>query len=929
MDDISDLTVEGVSAQPDDISDLTVEGATSTRQAVGAGLETAAGAAVEFSGVIPSMVAGASAGTAAAPFLGPLAPLGPVVGGIAGGAGALWAGGMARESMGLRRPEEFDPELRPAAYAGESFGGAVPVMGAPLAYARTGLKFAEGRVGTFLNRIIDTARTQPLRFVGTEASIAASAASGAGLAEAVAPGRTDVRIGAEVTMGMFNPTRLTLDASSFAAKQVRSVWETMTPAGRETAAGRLLGDLFRATGEDPAVVARVLRQQGMVGTENLTAAQKSGSMALSALQDYSRKRSSRFGMEAERKAVDAMDAIRGQITALMNTGDPAAVATAARLKDTYFRTLIQNRVDGAINDVHTAVAKISKDTPAARAELSVKARDAVGQSITEVRKAESELWSKVDGTRQVGTTNLQQTMDDLSKNLLPEVRNEKLPSLVRRFLDRVTKASPDSEVYDPDTLSFVATPGSVKGTDAKEMRQLRGELLDQARTATESGDFGQARILSDLAESVLDDMDAAFVQAGDKTYDEARSFSRELNDVFTRSFVGKVTAQGKYGNRVAPELTLRKALATGGEAATIQLDELEQATRFLKTRGFSDGEEAYTSMMDAQERFLRIAAAESIDPITGRVKPERIATFMQKNGKLLERFPEVRTDLTNAMGAEDKARRLESISKRQTDVVMQQKAFAKVLDSDPVSAASRALLSNRQERDLTQLIKVANNPEALDGMRASLFNAAILRSTDRNNVLNLDQLRGMLFTSRNPGGKSPMQIMTENKVMTPEHADAVKQFFTTAENIARSQTPGTAVEVKTDLADAALQTILRMVGSGGAGAVAKAAGSKAPSLIIHGAGAKFAEVAFTKVPKQSILNIWIDALNNPDRMAMLLEKPQTAEAQAFQGRRIHAWLVQLNLSTARNAATGEPEPERAYVPPSQQMSTRPNPRNTQ
>ena len=929
MGDFSDFPEAGTVAKPDDefadFPEARASGA-SAESKVRAGLEAGAGAALEFGAVLPAMVGGAQAGIAAAPFLGPFAPLGPVVGGIAGGAAALKAGGMARESLGLRKPEEFDPELRPAAYAGESFGGALPITGAPYVAARMGLRFAENTVGLFLNRIINTAKKQPLRFATTELSSAAGAATGAGMAEAIAPGRTDVRIGAEVTMGMFNPTRLAIDAAGYGTKMIRSTWEAVGPAGRETAAGRLLQDLFRVTGEDPTVVARILRQQGIVGTEGLTAAQKTGSSALGALEDYASKKSAQFGAEAERKARDGLDALRGQITLLSNTGDPAALTTAAKLKDTYFRTLIQGRLDGAINDVHVAVSKISKDTPGARAELSVKAREAVGESIKEVRAVESELWTKVDGTRAVQPTNLQQTLDELSKDLLPEVRNEKLPKVVRSFLDRVTKVSADSEVYDPKTLSFVSVPGAVKGTNVKEMRQLRSELLDQARASTNTGDFGQARIYNDLAESVLDDMDVAFREAGDKTYDEARAFSRELNDVFTRSFVGKVTAQGRYGNRVAPELTLRKALASGGEAAAIQMQELEQATRFLQTRGLGD-DTAVTTMLDAQERILRIGAAESIDPLTGRVKPERVAQFMQKNELLLKRFPEVAADLKAAIGAENAARRMEALAKRQTNVVMQQKAFAKLIESDPVSMASRALLSNTQEKDLVKMIKIANTPEAMEGARASIFNAAILRATDKNNVLNLEQMRGLLFTSRNLGGKSPIQIMQENGALTPQAAEQIKRVFQAAENIARTQKPGTAVEVKTDLTDAAMQTLARMVGSGAAGAAAKAAGSSSPSLIMHGAGARLAETALTKLPKQSILNIWVDALNNPDRMALLLEKAGPPEQQAIQARKIHAWLVQSGLTSVQSATS--PEPERAYVPPAQRMSTRSNPRAMQ
>lgn len=924
MDDFADFPdVENSSTSTDEFADFpdVESGIASTESKVRAGLEAGAGAAVEFSGVLPAMVGGAAVGS-------PLGPLGMAAGGIAAGYGALKAGGMARDALGLRKPEEFDPDLRPAAYAGESFGGALPIAGAPYVAARTGLRFSENTVGLFLNRIIDTARLQPKRVALTEFSTATSAATGAGMAEAIAPGRTDVRIGAEVTMGIFNPTVLATTAASFGLRTIRKTWEAVSPAGRETAAGRLLQDLFLVTGEDPAVVARILREQGIVGTQGLTAAQKTGSIALGALEDYVSKNSKQFGAEAERKARDGLDALRGQITLLSNTGDPAALTTAAKLKDIYFRTLIQGRLDGAINDVHVAVSKISNDTATARAELSVKAREAVGESIKDVRAVETKLWEKVDKTRAVQPTTLQEIYDKHVKTTLVEIKKIDASKYVvtKEFLERVNKASPESEIYDPDTLSFVTAPGGVKGATADEMSQLRSYLLKEARGSTIAGDFDQARIYNDLAEAVLDDMDIAFRQAGDKSYDEARAFSRELNDVFTRSFVGKVTAEGRYGNRVAPELTLRKALASGSEAVAIQMQELEIATRFLQVRGLGD-DTAVTTMLDAQERILRIGAAASIDPLTGRVKPERVAKFLEKNDLILERFPEIIADLKAASSTEGAARRMEALAKRQTNVVMQQKAFAKLIKSDPVSMASRVLLSNTQEKDLVKMIKIADTPAAMEGMRASLFNAAILRATDKNNVLNLEQMRGLLFTSRNLGGKSPIQIMLENKAITPQAVEQMRKVFDAAGNIARTQKPGTAVEVKTDLTDAAMQTLARMVGSGAGGAAAKAAGSSSPSLIVHGAGARLVETALTKLPKQSILNIWVDALNNPDRMALLLEKAGPPEQQAMQARRIHAWLVQSGLTSVQSATS--PEPERAYVPPAQRMSTRSNPRNAQ
>ena len=143
------------------------------------------------------------------------------------------------------------------------------------------------------------------------------------------------------------------------------------------------------------------------------------------------------------------------------------------------------------------------------------------------------------------------------------------------------------------------------------MRKLRSELLALARAASRDPDqAGMERIYSDLAEATMDDMDAAFKAAGDRAYDEARQFTREMNDTFTRSFVGRATGTGKYGDRVAPEVLLQKALSTGRQAGSLRLQELAEATRFLNQRGFAD-DSAYRTMMGAQDQVLRIAAAES------------------------------------------------------------------------------------------------------------------------------------------------------------------------------------------------------------------------------------------------------------------------------------------------------------------------------
>lgn len=891
----------------------------------GAFAEAGGRGALQSLGVTGGMVTGGAIGSAITPGVG------TAIGAVAGGLYGLWAGTTAAEGLGLRAPEQMPQEVRPAAYAGESFGGALSIAGETYAIARTGVRLGESMVGRFLNQVMDTARTAPVRFAVGEVSSAASAAIGAGLAEVAAPGRLDVRVNAETAAGLLNPTRLAIDLGSWGYNKVKNVVTGFMPAAQQTKAAQVLQDLVNATGEDPAAVAKVLRAAGVLDASgkplDMTASQKSGSAALAALEDFLAKGSPKFKAGAGQKARDALDAIRGQIILLRGTGDPNALKVAAELQTGYFRTLIQAKVNEATGVADAFARGISADTPASRAALSERAYAALDQSIKDVRAAESKLWAAVDGNRAVGFENLQNALDNEVAKLLPEVVNEKTPAIVRNFLNRVAapKKAEESLIILPESMRRPRGPVEPVGTNVAEMRQLRGELLDLARTSTNAGEYGQARIYNNLAEAVLDDMDTAFRAAGDTAYDQARTFSRELNDTFTRSFAGKAMATGRFGNRVAPEILLRKAMATGKEAGALQMQELEEATRFLQVRGMGDAE-SVNIMLDAQQRILRLAAADTVDPLTGKANPRAIAKFVRDNEILLNRFPEVRRDLTSAQMSEQYRSRIETLAKDQINIVEKQKLFGRLASDkgDPITLAAKALLSPNQEKDLVDLVKITKAlpkksnadkvvfDEAKQGLRASVFDAAARQATDRNGIFNIDQFQALLMKPSVSGGKSPMQILQEQGVIDPNAAKEMKKFFTAAESIVRSSTSGTAVEVDLGLGDVAMQTLSRMIGSKVVGVVSDTTGGGGGSIIMHGAGARFAESLMTKIPDKSVRGILIEAMNDPEKMALLLEKVSTPEQVASKARRIHAWLVQSNL-TAVTEGVGQQEDQSPFM----------------
>src|SRR5574343_1507290 len=475
-------------ADPYEAAGFSRPGQVKPMEAVKAVGEGAAGGFLETVGAVPGVVGGTAIGTAVAPFFGPFAPAAPVVGGIGGGVYGWWAGNKAKQGFGLRSPEEMSPELRPYAFGGESFGGSMGALGVPYGAVATGFRFGTSEVGKLFNRIIESAKRAPVRFGLTEVAMASSAASAAGSAEALFPGNVGVRMGAELVGGAVNPAKLVRGAGEYTWNLARNAVQSLSTEGRTTASAKLLADIAAKTGEDLDMIYKVYKAVGVPGLENLTPAQKTGSMALGALEDHLAEFSGKFDKESKDRAIQGLDVLRGHIALLTRTGDPEALKTAAQVRDIYYRTLIQGRVDSAMNEAAKAVGKITADTPEARAVLSAKVREVLDQSIIDARKAESELWgkwTKAEGDTPVKYDNLLRQFSEEYEKVLPEYRPKRVPNEVEAFLRRIRKGGEPTMVYDPETLSFKDVAGKAAGTTAGEMYKLRGELLNEARQRSE------------------------------------------------------------------------------------------------------------------------------------------------------------------------------------------------------------------------------------------------------------------------------------------------------------------------------------------------------------------------------------------------------------------------------------------------------------
>lgn len=875
FDSASDVPIEEQEPQDEFAKHFDAPVPTAGEQ-LGAAARTAVGGAVEGGGMVAGAITGAKIGTAVLPGWGTAA--GTII-----GAGIGWYGGSeAREVLEERgiaaSPEDLPEELRPAGYAGEVVGGAASFGGAPFVAAKAGIRGGTSLIGRWIDGIIQTSIKSPKTFAAVEASAATSSAIASGVAETVAPGETGIRITSEIAAGVLNPTRMIASGSSYVVGQGRKVVEMFSPAARETAVGKALVNALEEGGEDPVLIARLLKEEGLPGVDP-TSAQKVGSPTLGAMEKSLAEYSANFAASSKKTAEDSMEGIRIMIRAMSQSGDPDALKVAAKMRQAYFRTMLNGRIKQAEHTATTAAAKVTGDIQSVRNELSKQASDALDDALRQSRQAESELWDKIPQSTAASVDSLASRYAALKSEMLQE---ESMPAVIEGFIKRMDEAE--------------------NITDAGEIIKFRKRALALAREASDQGKHSDARVYGQLAEAALEDLDTAFTNQahllgeGADAYDAARQFSNELNDAFTRSFAGKSMATGKYGAKMPPELMLRRALATGKEAGALQMRELEEATRFMFSKGLAD-DVAVNTMLDAQERLLRLTAANVIDAETGRVGTKQLAKFIRDNGELMDRFPAIKADLEEALTSEQARKSMENMVKKASAIIDKKAAFSRLADGDPVVVAGKALTDADPESAIKGLVKVAKHgkEEAIGGLRTSVFDAAIRKSTSDLGNFNLKEMHKLLFDAPVQGRKSVIEAMKANGAISKDHVKVLEELFEAAGRISIARDPGVAVDVSEDTVGVLMDALIRVGGAGAAKVATKTAGVGAHELIVAGAGSRAAQAIFKAMPARRLRDVFIHAMEDPKFAAMLIEKTPTETKKLLRAQQVHAYLLQAGL----------------------------------
>jgi hypothetical protein len=909
-------------------------------------------------------------------YLGPFAPVAPPIRVCCVGL----LGGMA-VNYGLEKmfPEEYEePALREDLLSvregGRTFSTSIAFS--PSIYFLP--KFTGNRVSRFISSMGETARKSPYSFGTAEVIAGAGAGTGAFFAEELFPGQKGVRLGAEMVGGIFAPGRFVVDQVGNVVDWAKNLRNSVGPSAKEGKAAARLYDILEGTGENIPLLIRRL-EQFTPGGATPTAAQKTGNITLSALETSLARTNAEFSGQTIQQGEDSLRAYKLLIQKLQEVGTPDALRKAAQMQQDAHTAMLNGRLAAADATAAAKISKISKDTPAARREIGDLVKTETEIALRQARDMENELWA--EGLRQIapakrvqapprkvpmqgpkaqeiydrtgrwpmmtlaretvvkGTeikpTNTSRAFLDATLNIADVVYKNTTPKLVKDILGTfgIDDASVMKYKLGRNTDEFLEK-GQVperfvpklNEMDVGEMVNYRSNLLALARDAAGKGDMGDARLYGLLAEGILKDLETLKTPA----FDQARSFSKALNDVFTRTFASEASITGPGAKTVAgkermpAEILVSKAFGANADVTAMRMNEIEDAVKFMRTQ-YDEAVNKFgkrskqalalkpqadladlsvVSIRDAQDRVYRLAAAKAIDPTTGRLNVRMLEKFAAENQPMLEKLG-IYTDLQDAKKAELAFRAIQDQNSEINKTIANQSAFAQLLKfENPTTAVTDALNSKFPVKNISNMVKLASagGPDAVNGLKSTLFDYAFTKAGG-DARFSIQAFNDVLLKPLGPNQPSLVNIMRSQNILTQQEVNNLKRLIIPMMRVEKAMGNKNELNKILDGAGAVEELAMRIVGANIGTSVS---GGGPGSLIAASAGSKYVREIFDKMPNFMVRSTIEKAVQDPQMMAALLRR-------GGDKKRESDYATSLAQMLGRTLATRIPAPLGIYI----------------
>jgi len=483
-----------------------------------------------------------------------------------------------------------------------------------------------------------------------------------------------------------------------------------------------------------------------------------------------------------------------------------------------------------------------------------------------------------------------------------------------------------------------------------EIRNLRTQIFSTASKQATAGDIRNAHFLNKIANAINDDIGLRAEQGTDEITNlikQAHGFSLALNDTFTRGFPNTLLKKNKDGRlAVIPELSVNSILGGGGDAVAYNFSGIEAAVSFLQKQTGQPLDDELTkklgTLSGAEEDILHIAFSKIINFDTKKVDPEKLARFLSPagNGKILERFPAIKKDLSDILTAQKlydsrkalygevleggflKTGNLAELKKLKNIFT-----FADLLpaDTNPGLVIGNAIGTPEQRPgnpvvNLKRIIafgKKAKNPDVLEGIKEVIFDRALQYSMDSQGTMNFTAFKNYLYKPLAKGQPSAIEVLRNQGVLKSDEAVRFNTLINRMITAQKSIPSDTTVPIQGELVGGVKafgDLLARLIGS----KIGTSLSGMIPgrgSGIIEGAAGVRTVLGGLNIPTSLTQDLFLQAAKDPQFAKLLLQQPKSEKEAVVIARRLRTFILNSGLGfISRTTETGTEDDGKTSVP---------------
>lgn len=763
------------------------------------------------------------------------------------------------KAIGALLPEEGrTPETIPE-FIGAGIGEVAGLM-IPGAMVTKTLSTGSGLVGGITNNIWQGMVRHPHLTMVSEITGGAGVGLGRAIGEKEFPESPTARVTSEIIGGVAGslvPIVAVHAPAAVAIRQGRTLLKKISlPFTKEGARFRA-GEFIKGQVAEPEVVARAIGEETI---SDLPPAIQAGEKRLQALYKNMIGQDPVSDAEAIESLSKSMIELERQMRKL-GYGSPELLREITQKRVAAIELGMDNRVTTAMQKAQDTLNRV----PVAQrkgAEAKI-VENELRKGMQQEQKRVQAIWKEVPLGLDVDVENTRLTFNSIVDDTAHAQRGD-IPSILKG---------------DP----IVAKKG-LTSTTLREMQGLRSKMLEIERIARKNSLWNRARIASDIADAILEDIGNS--GPGVESLQTALAATRQFKARYESGIVAEILGFSKSGApTISPELTLDISLGRMGQRGAIDINKVVITPEAVA----------------ATERYLgRSFTDYAADIGTGKINPIKSERWVRNNEAILDQFPNLRKrmiDATKAQELADTTRvRMDARKKALQDPNIS--ISARFLNKADMGIEVEGIFKSKNPLKMTvELVRQSRKDttgRALEGLRGGMIDYML----EKSSVGAYNELGEQTLS-----GRTLLNFINKNEL-------ALREAFTT-EQIIRMRRIGkelTQIEIfdkitatksgieMTDLPSNALRIFARITGARLGGRLGKE--SVGGSLQMAGIFSGRAKAWIDRLVKDRAAAMIHDAILSKDpallqSLLLPLDKPGivTQENLNILNRRLNLWLA--------------------------------------